>query len=634
MANRYPTKPDLPTPFPKEPGVWTCPITGLMVPKEPARNLAWRHAMLKEAEHDREIQQALYTAASKSLLFWVNAFAFTLRVQETDEAGVTRQAASAHVPFVTWEFQDRHLLQIEDAINNGYDLLTDKTRDMGASWSHIAVLHHQWLFREGRLFLEMSRVEGDVDSADNPRCLFTKHDYINQWLPEWMRPEGVLPGGKYRTRMHIVNPYNGSRIDGESSNKAAGSGDRRHAILMDEFAKMENSEKIKAATADVAPCRLVNSTPWGAGTTYSKWRMSGQIKVATLPWYEHPEKGRGRYVQQSEETGKWMIRSPWYDQEEKTRTPREMAQEIDMDHVGSGDVVFDPATIDQHKRMYVRAPRHIRTIDFVRGTANSDVGDILRRGDLDKLQRKGSGGPLRVWCPLPNGRPDQTKNYAIACDVSQGQGASNSVASILCRETGEKIAEWANANTPPHEFARIACALGLWVGGAGKSKCALLGWEANGPGWGFGREVVKTFRYPNFWVDRHVGAATERKTDRYGWHSSRDKKALLLTTYHRALSHGGFINHSDEALEEALLYVTYEKGGCGPAGLMTESEEARKVHGDRVIADALSLWMLDDTPKARTGLPTPPRSSWADCKAAWMRKKKQRESGERIDFGS
>src|SRR5690606_32682065 len=153
----------------------------------------------------------------------------------------------------------------------------------------------------------------------------------------------VLPGQKHRTRMHLVNPLNGSRIDGESSNKAAGSGDRRHAILLDEFAKMENAEKIKAATRDVSPCRLANSTPWGAGTAYSRWRLSGQVKVFTLPWWESPEKGRGRYAQQDPATGKWRIRSPWYDRELEARSPKEVAQELDMDHVGSGDMFFEPA---------------------------------------------------------------------------------------------------------------------------------------------------------------------------------------------------------------------------------------------------------------------------------------------------
>jgi len=588
-GNTFILAPTLPTPFPVVAPLWVCPITGLQVPKDPIKNLQWRTEMLRRAETDLGLQSELCAASANSLLFWLNAFGWTFRIQETDAAGIQRQARHSHLPMVTWAIQDRHLLAIEDAINVGYDLLTDKTRDMGASWNHIFVFHHQWLFKADRLFLEMSRVETDVDGSDNPRCLFVKHDYINKWLPEWMRPR------VNRTRMHIVNKDNHSRIDGESSNKAAGSGDRRHAIMMDEFSKMENAEKIKAATADVSPCRLPNSTPWGPGTTYSTWRMSGQIKVFPLPWWEHPEKGLNRYVKQDETSGKWQVRSPWYDLQCEKRTPKEMAQEVDMDHIGSGDTFFEAHIIEQHKVMFAKPPTTVRMLDFSKSVASAEVPQIIMQKDLKRLITGGNGGPLRLWGKLIDGRPDQTRDYVLGADISKGQGASNSVLSILCSQTREKIGEWADANTPPYDFARIAVAIALWVGGT--RGLPMLAWEANGPGWDFGRQVVHVYDYPLYYVDNTVGDATERKTKRYGWHSSTDKKELVLGEYRRALAQGDFINHSAEALDEAMLYVRFENGGVGPAALVEENADARKTHGDRVIADAVALWALRDAPR-------------------------------------
>lgn len=628
-ANAFSMKPELPEPFPEVPAFWRCPKTGLIVPKNPADNLKWRATMLSQAEDDDELQEALYTACSQSVLFWVNAFAFTLRIQDTDEAGVRRQAKNQHLPFVTWGIQDKHILAIEDAIDTGYDLLTDKTRDMGASWNHIAVLHHQWLFRPTRLFLEMSRVESDVDGADNPRALLVKHDYINKWLPEWMLPKLT------RTRLHLVNEDNGSRIDGESSNESAGSSDRRHAILMDEFAKMQNGEKIKSATADVSPCRLPNSTPWGAGTTYSKWRQSGQIKVFVMPWWEHPEKGLGRFVQQDDVTGRWKIRSPWYDAEAKKRTPKEMAQEIDMDHIGSGDSFFEAHVIEEHKRLYARAPMAYRKIDFKKSVTADAVPSLLLKKRLDMLSvRATKDGPLRIWVNLIDGRLDQTKTYSNAWDISEGQGASNSVCSIICKETGEKVAEWADANTPPHDLARIACALALWTGGAASGGRPIMVWEANGPGWLFGREVVKTYRYPNYFTDKAAGTTDEQQSKRYGWHSSTEKKEIVLGIYRRALAFGGIINHSAEALDEALLYVRYSSGGIGPSVLVEESAEARKTHGDRVIADMLGLLVWGDMPRARNADPAAPHRSFAFRKREWDRDRKASKVGKRFDFSS
>jgi hypothetical protein len=69
--------------------------------------------------------------------------------------------------------------------------------------------------------------------------------------------------------MHLVNLTNRTRIDGESSNATAGSSDRRTSIFLDEMAKMKEAEAIKRSTKDVTACRLVCSTPNGAGTAYS-----------------------------------------------------------------------------------------------------------------------------------------------------------------------------------------------------------------------------------------------------------------------------------------------------------------------------------------------------------------------------
>lgn len=624
-AGTYMVKPELPTPFPSVPELWRCPTTGLYVPKDPGKNLEWRVKLLREAEEDEQLQTDLYTASKQSILFWINAFAFTFVVKEVDEAGRARQSENQHLPFVTWDIQDQHILEIEKAIDGGYDLLTDKTREMGASWNHIITLHHQWLFRPDRLFLEMSRVETDVDGADNPRCLFVKHDYINRWLPEWMLPRIE------RTRMHIVNKDNGSRIDGESSNKAAGSGDRRHALLMDEFAKMENAEKIKAATRDVSACRLVNSTPWGPGTTYSKWRMSGQIKVFVLPWYEHPEKGRGRFVEQDPSTGKYRIKSPWYIEESAKRSPQEMAQEIDMDHIGSGDTFFEGHIIEEHKRMFGRKEMCSRAIDFRKKVSLDAIPAIILRKQREFLQISPTG-PLRLWVHLVSGRLDQTKNYVLGIDVSKGQGASNSTLTIRCKETGEKVGEWADANTPPYDFARIACAIAVWVGGASNGGRPLMIWEANGPGWDFGREVVKKFQYPSYFIDKAVGTINEKASKRYGWNSNADKKEVVLGHYRRALAHGGFINPSFEALDEALLYVRLPDGGIGPAALVAETAAARKVHGDRVIGDALALWGCGDVPLAKSQTPKAPHKSIGGRKAAWMKAKKAVAAGKTFDF--
>ena len=431
-ANEFLLAPELSPNFPDVPRTWTCPITGLVVPKWPHENLQWRSKILQAAQKDVGLQRELYTACKQSLLFWVNAFAFTLRIFDSlGEAGRGQQAQSQHLPYVTWAVQDRHLAAIEHAIDNAYYLLTDKSRDMGASWDHTIVFHHQWLFLDEAFFLEMSRTEKYVDDTGNPKSLFYKHDYINRWLPEWMRPQIK------RTYMKILNLDNGSRIDGEATTAAAASGDRRRAVLIDEMAKMAYAHKVKGSLHDVSKCLLPNSTAWGAGTAYSQWRNSGQIKVFVMPWWEHPEKGTGRYVEQ-EESGKWKIRSPWYDHEVSIRSVKEVAQDIDMDHIGSGDTFFDAPIIEQHKTLFARPPRCTRTIDFKKGTATDQIPNMLLKKQRISLAIN-SKGKWRIWTNLINGRPDQSKTYVLGIDISKGQGASNSVISIMCAQTRVRL---------------------------------------------------------------------------------------------------------------------------------------------------------------------------------------------------
>lgn len=596
--------------------------------------------MLRRAVSDRGLQRALYTASSLSLLVWINTFVWTYRKFIIDEKGIVRQCRTlgeSHVPFVTWAIQDIHIQEIENAINQGFDLLTDKSRDMGATWDHMTTFHHQWLFKAERNFLELSRKENAVDTfgkageaGSDPGTLFGKHDYINRWLPAWMSPR------KHRIKLHLVNLENGSRIDGESANAAAGSSDRRTAILLDEMAKMEEAESIKRSTKDVTACRLANSTQNGPGTSFAKWRASGQIKIFSLMYWEHPEKGHGRYVEENTtypHLGPWLIRSPWFNQQEKERSTKEMAIEILADPIGSGETYFEPTNIETHRAVHAKKCRTRWEVDFLRTVTTAEVPKILRVADRTKVKaRQSSKGPLRIWPHLIKKRLDQTKQYILGTDISKGQGASNSVISITCVETGEKVGEWVDANTPPYDLARIACALGLWVGGAGNNSRAFQIWEANGPGWDFGRQLVKVYQYPNYYRNRQLGTVSEKRGKKYGWHSSQDSKELMLSGLRRAYAHGGFVNHSHEALDEALMYIYYGGKSVGPACLVEESESARKTHGDRVIADGLCVWALDEAPRVKKSPNRPPHNSMKGRRQAMERKRKREAKKKSFDF--
>lgn len=636
MSNLHATQPELEAGFPKHVRLWTCPLTGMSVPKDPVANLQWRSELLAAAENDAELQIDLYTACKQSVLFFVNAFCFTLRIFDADADGIAKQAEHAHLPFVTWPIQDKHIVRLEHCIEVGESLLTDKSRDMGATWDHIVVYIHRFLFAADESHLLMSRKEECVDLLDgqpknyphgslsNPGTLFGKIDYVLSRLPEWMLPRMM------RKSMHLVNLENRTRIDGESSNATAGSSDRRTSIFLDEMAKMKEAESIKRSTKDVTACRLPCSTPNGAGTSYSKWRLSGRIPVMQLPWWEHPEKGFNRYSKQ-DDLGRWRIRSPWYDKRCEEDSPKEIAIELDMDHVGSGDTFFESTIIEQHKKLFAREPKRLMSIRFRKGTADDNIPDVLRKWDLKQVETRGVG-KWKVWCELPKGRLDQTKTYIISIDISKGQGASNSTMNITCCETREKVMAYADANTPPHELARLACAAALWCGG--RNKRPLIIWENNGdPGFDFGEQLCRNYQYPNVYFAKQVGTMREKVGKRWGWRSSPENKAAALGLLRRSYAHGRFINHDEKSLDEALTYIHYENGGIGPAELVEESESNRKSHGDRVIADMLGLVGMKDAPRYKKTEPSTNTRSIGGRFKEFQRNKKAAALGRSFNFG-
>ena len=204
---------------------------------------------------------------------------------------------------------------------------------------------------------------------------------------------------------------------------------------------------------------------------------------------------------------------------------------------------------------------------------------------------------------------------------------------MFCKETGVKVAEWADANTTPADFALIACAIALWIGGASHGQRPLMIWESNGDtGIDFGNQIVKTFQYPYFYFDQSIGTVTDKRTKKYGWHSNPEKKALVLGEYRRVLAHGGYINPSEESMDEAAMYVYYDDKGIGPADLFDESDNARKTHGDRVIADALSLKGCAGTVGARSKKAVAPERSPAARMKKWRREQKSL-SGANVKIG-
>jgi len=527
-----------------------------LVPADPRANLEWRARMLAWSTDDHERQNALRTMCSDDPLFWFNAFVWTYDPRR--KVGV--------IPFVTWPFQDRAIVELDDAIGN-HDIAMPKSRDMGASWMLCGLFLWRWLFRRDQSFLLVSRNEDYVDKTGNPKSLFWKIDHILKYSPEWMLPR------RERARLRLTNMENGSTIDGESTTGDVARGDRRTAIGLDEFAAFGDDDgwKALAATRDATRCRIFNSTPSGIGNAFHSVCTNEHIRQVRLHWTEHPEKARSLY---HDRYGK--ARSPWYDGEVKRcATPMEIAQELDISFEASQANLFETSRILELQSRTRPA--------LQRGELVVDEG-----GNPLSFEPKAEGRYHLWMAPDASGCFPTDRRFAMGVDVSTGTGASNSVMCVMDCRTGEQVLEMATADMRPDQFARLVVAVGRWFKGV-DGHGALVCWEHIGPGRILG-DVVIEMGYRNLWRRHNQDVVGKPVTQSVGWFPNREEKVRLYGHFRKSLDSGAFIPRSRQMVDEMRELVYDDSGGVVHVRAATSIDPsgAKGNHGDRATAAALA----------------------------------------------
>ncbi|KKN40367.1 hypothetical protein LCGC14_0734190 [marine sediment metagenome] len=544
-------------------------VPSLAIPKGVEANLAYRKKVGTGARRNPEFRSLLLRLCREDILFYVNTFVWTFNPKLRGEKVI---------PFVTYPFQDEAFREIVAAVAD-HDLVIEKSRDMGASWMCVTVFDWFARFFPYQTFLMVSRKEDLVDKTGDPKSLFYKIDFIHRHLPGWLVPSTV------RTNLHMEYLETNSTIDGESTTGDVGRGDRRTAVLCDEFAMVQDGYKVNRALRDVADCRLFNSTPAGAVGAFYDHVNNPDMRKVTLHWSEHPVKAEGLY-----RDAEGRLRSPWYDlQCRRANNPVEIAIELDIDYKGSSYGFYGGELIKKIKTEDVQPPLSRGRLDF--DESCKPTAFVSRET-----------GELLLWFSVSDGGKPAYGAYGIGVDVASGAGAksSNSVLSIVNRQTGEKVGEFAQSHIEPHEFARLCVAVARWF-------CdAYIIWEANGPGASFGKEVIRQ-GYRNFYYRRNERKLSDGPSQIPGWYNTPESGFGLHSEYRLALNEKRFLNRSFEAVEELEGYV-YMPGGRVQhiASFSTEDPSASKDnHGDRVIADALASRSCAPVTASSTAKPEP-----------------------------
>jgi hypothetical protein len=581
-----------------------------MVPKGPVSNLLFRKAIMRRVMVEPEFAGMLRAACRVDPFFYLNVFGWTVNPK--------RPFSRKKVPFVTYDFQDKGLDVIFDSLEQSFDVSVEKSRQMGASWLFAAVIQYCWLFRQGQNFLMLSRSDEYVDRSNEPKSLFYKLDFINQNLPSWLMPAG-WERKKHRLVKRIVNPSNGNTIVGEATTEDSGRGGTFTAVLHDEFGACDVGMGILKSTRSATGTRWFNSTPKGTGNAHYRIvqlsrQNPRQVRPLRFHWSDHPEYAEGLYkldkegnprtvrgmkksvldeyllrnedlVASLKKRGFWQeydLRSKWFDiQCSRATTKAEIAQEVEIDYGGAGYQFFDAKDIHALINLYCTLPKY-------KGELEVD----LETAEPLKFYEHGQGN-LELWCELINHAPP-ARPYVVGVDAAAGTGASNSVLSIWDAKTCEKVGQYVDPHIKPERLAKLAIACCKWFWDA------YMIWETTGSGRAYGDAVIE-WGYGRYY-SRPKKPETCEAGAKAGWAPTRDNKYQLLSQYRGALSDRVACNRSEQAMLETLEYM-FLGNNWVEHSVLSDNEDpsgARDQHGDRVIADALAIKVMDDQPKVVT----------------------------------
>ncbi|HBH7053947.1 TPA: TerL protein [Morganella morganii] len=241
------------------------------------------------------------------------------------------------IPFLLFPKQEEWIHWIMDRRDNRENGITEKSREMGLSWTSIGMACSLCLFNQEMVIGFGSRKEEYVDSTGDPKALFWKARKFVEMLPAEFR--GGWEEKKHAPYMRVEFPGTGAIIKGEAGDNI-GRGDRTTLYFVDEAAFLQRPLLIDAALSQTTRCRIDLSSVNGMANPFAQKRHSGRIPVFTFHWRSDPRKD-----------------DAWYQKEcEKIDNPVIVAQELDLNYQASAEGVLIPAewvqsAIDAHIKL-------------------------------------------------------------------------------------------------------------------------------------------------------------------------------------------------------------------------------------------------------------------------------------------
>lgn len=581
------------------------------VPKTLAENIVFRTNLLSRAANNPALQRGLLSMCEQDCLFWINTFVWQINPEKLEEG-----------PFITWPFQDVAILggEIEVGIEKVYqdgilacvedreDLKWSKSREMGATWIVLMVIIWLVIFKPTIFAIVISKDEDAVDD-DTIHSLFGKIRYILDHLPDWMC-------SRTKDKKTLIEIHNGNSINGDANAASSGVGARAAILFADEFGQFDkNGPEIHDMTRDTCKCRVfvyTHKDQTGMAYQLSYDPKFAHVREIITHWSQHPDKRKGLYRYREDENRIEFLdrgydydpnfvfvyeakpaggpcpalRSPWYDNECKNRSERNIAMNLDIDPRGASDKYFKPYEIITLIARHARPPFWTGKLIY-----DDKTGTPIR---LERCPMDTTEGIIKLWLYPEDEKQLPRMRAGAGVDVAEGVGKTPSCLSVWNALTGEKFAQYENRNIYAQDFAMF-CAAFLRTIMDLNGVHPLLIWEIQGSAT-FAKEIITKARYAPYFVAKpDARFVSKNQALRPGFSVNDSAVLTLMDAYRSGLLKETAINRDAESLDECnqLVYsgntVIYR-----PKGVSTSGRAKDMFHGDIVRADALGYKMITE----------------------------------------
>lgn len=516
------------------------------------------------------------------MTFWINYFVwiFNPKLIQKD------------VPFILHPVQMKMARDILEEIKTGKSSLSEKSRETGMTYLHLAVYLHQWLFVSGSEF-QVGTIKGEDVDDWTPSSLMGKVRYMYQHLPFWMMPVKFVPR-IHDTHRKLLNPDNNSSITGRATTEDFGRGGRKTAVLVDEHAAIPERiiQGIERALPETTNTIHRVSTPRGINT-FKRIRDKRNCAVHTIHWTQFPDKCGGLYycdeqgqrvecpdlpmarrspygffIDEIGNVTRHKLRSIWYDGKSKEyTTARDLAQELDINYQGSGFCRFNGEMLENGSKACHDGKRGFLIVE---GTPQAPK---------IRFQEVAPGMPyeLEVW-KFPS-EIIYTNRSFLGADTAEGLVKGDASCADIIVKSDDGLSGFHAAalygQFEPDVYADKLFALGMWYDAG-----AFMAVERNKDGFGVLLRLQNVLGYRRLYTETVQGESDgDKSTNRLGFlTSSTNKKFLITGDLDEALRNGELISRSHAHYTEMSTFEN-SNGKLGATG---------DNHDDRVISLSLA----------------------------------------------